>query len=57
MMIMKDFPKDKTYLLSMGKAILESTKAYIKAVEANKMTNEQFFLDTLDALNSLSVKY
>ena len=56
-MIMKEFPKDKTYLLSMGKAILESTKAYIKNVEANKMTNEQFFLDTLDALNSLSVKY
>lgn len=49
--------KDKTYLLSMGKAIIESTKAYIKAVEANKMTNEQFFLDTLDTLNSLSVTY
>lgn len=37
--------------------LINRVKEYIHCVEVAELTNEQWFLDTLDELNQLSVKY
>ena len=41
----------------LGNTILREISVYTTLMEMNNLTNEQFFLDFLDELNKLSVKY
>ena len=51
------FDNEKNRLYNMGKTLLSAIDAFIKTVENDNMTNEQFFLDWLDKVNEYSVKY
>lgn len=44
-------------LKKKSKSLLKETELFIELVEDNSLENEQFFLDFLDTLNELSVKY
>lgn len=54
---MGNYDNPKNRLFNMGMFLLKSIEEYIKQIEDNNFTNEQFFLDFCDDLNSLSVKY
>lgn len=44
-------------LKKKSKSLLKETELFIELVEDNSLENEQFFLDFLDKLNELSIKY
>lgn len=44
-------------LIYAGQRILESISNYIELVEDAELTNEQWFIDWMDLINELSVKY
>lgn len=44
-------------LKKKSKSLLKETELFIELIEDNSLENEQFFLDFLDTLNELSVKY
>lgn len=46
----------KNELYHQSKLYLQTLEIFIKQVELNNMTNEQFFLDFENKLNSLSIK-
>ncbi len=54
---MGNYSNPKNRLFNMGILLLKSIEEYIKQIEDNNLTSEQFFLDFCDDLNSLSVKY
>lgn len=41
----------------MGLLILKAAEEYVSQVEKGELTSEQFFIDWLDSLNEISVKY
>lgn len=49
--------RDSTSYKVTSENLLNSIEEFIKDVEINSLTNEQWFLDFEDALNKLSVKY
>lgn len=49
--------RDSTSQKAISENLLNSIEEFIKDVEINSLTNEQWFLDFEDALNKLSVKY
>lgn len=44
-------------LKKKSKSLLKETELFIELIEDKSLENEQFFLDFLDTLNELSVKY
>ena len=40
-----------------GQQIIEQIEEFIHSIETNNLTNEQFFLDFLDQINELSIRY
>lgn len=54
---MGKYDNNKNRLFNYSKTLIYSLKMFIKEVEEFDMTNEQFFLDFLDQLNEISVKY
>ena len=49
--------RDSTSYKVISENLLNSIEEFIKDVEINSLTNEQWFLDFEDVLNKLSVKY
>lgn len=49
--------RDSTPYKAISENLLNTIEEFIKDVENNSLTNEQWFLDFEDALNKLSVKY
>lgn len=54
---MGQYDNEKNRLYNQGKLLIKAIESYIKQIELLDMTSEQMFLDTLDKLNELSVKY
>lgn len=51
------FDSDKERLYSACKTLTFMLNSIVEEVEKAEMTNEQFFIDFLDTINEISVKY
>lgn len=54
---MSKYDSKQNELYNQGLVIIKMLELYIKSIEETKMTNEQFFINFLDSINELSVKY
>lgn len=54
---MGKYDSKQNELYNQGLVIIKMLELYIKSIEETKMTNEQFFINFLDSINELSVKY
>lgn len=48
---------DSDNLIHVGNSLLEKVAIYIETIKDAELTNSQFFINFLDSLNELSVKY
>lgn len=51
------YDNEKNMLYHQSKTFLKMLDLYVQKIEETKMTDEQFFIDFLDSLNEISVRY
>ena len=54
---MGKYDSKQNELYNQGLVIIKILELYINSIEETKMTNDQFFINFLDSINELSVKY
>lgn len=51
------YDNEKHRLYNQGLTLLKMLNLYVKQVEDANMTNEQYFLNFLDSINEISIRY
>ena len=51
------YDNEKNRLYNQGLPLLKMLNLYVKQVEDANMTDEQYFLNFLDSINEISVRY
>lgn len=51
------YDNEKNRLYNQGLTLLKMLNLYVKQVEDANMANEQYFLNFLDSINEISVRY
>lgn len=51
------YDNEKNRLYNQGLTLLKMLNLYVKQVEDANMTDEQYFLNFLDSINEISVRY